>query len=256
MRAAMSRKHVAQMTSGQLIRQACVLVGGKGTRLGELTRNVPKPLMSIGGDAVFLDVVIGQLVRHGFTDIVLLAGHLADVIRERYDRRSAGLARIRVAVEDEPRGTAGALVSARDLLAPRFLLLNGDSFFDIDVRAFAAAATADDCEAVIALRRVEDGSRYGAVVMQDDRIVRFAEKKAAGAALISGGIYLLAVDIIDRIHALPCSIETDVFPLMAEERRLYGKVCEGYFIDIGLPESLALARRELLAIAPRELALP
>lgn len=240
------------MTADHLIRQACILVGGKGTRLGELTRSVPKPLMSIGGGTVFLDVVIGQLVRHGFTDIVLLAGHLGDVVRARFDRRSAGGARIRVVVEDEPRGTAGALLSARDLLAPQFLLVNGDSFFDIDLRAFTAAKTARDCEALIALRHVEDGSRYGSVVMDGGRIVRFAEKKAAGAALISGGIYRLQADIVDRVHTLPCSIETDVFPLMAEERRLCGEVCDGYFIDIGLPESLALARRELVAMTSKE----
>jgi NDP-sugar pyrophosphorylase family protein len=243
------------MTSQHPIRQACVLVGGKGTRLGALTRDAPKPLMSIGDDAVFLDIVIGQLARHGFTDIVLLAGHLGDAVRGRYHHRRVGAADIRVVVEPEPRGTAGALLSAREAIAPHFLLLNGDSFFDIDLRAFAAATTAGDCEALLALRHVDDGARYGSVVMQGDRIVWFAEKStAAGSALISGGIYRLSADILDRIHALPCSIETDVFPLLTEERRLHGKVCDGYFIDIGLPESLRQARQDLLAVAQREAA--
>lgn len=240
------------MTAGTVISQACILVGGKGTRLGDLTRATPKPLMEIGGGAVFLDIVIGQLARQGFTDIVLLAGYLGDAVRNRYDNKSSSAAGIRVVIEPEPRGTAGALVAAKDLIAPRFLLLNGDSFFDIDLRAFAAHGTADDCEALLALRHVPDASRYGAVALQGDRIVRFAEKReAAGAALINAGICLLQADAVDRVHTLPCSLETDVFPLLVEERRLYGKVCEGYFIDIGLPESLAQARRDLHELARR-----
>jgi D-glycero-D-manno-heptose 1,7-bisphosphate phosphatase len=230
--------------------QACILVGGKGTRLGELTRTVPKPLMEIADKTVFLDIVVGHLVRQGFTDIVLLAGYLGDAVRARYDRRSAGSARLRVIVEPEPRGTAGALVAARDVLAQRFVLLNGDSFFDIDLQALCAGHAAAGREALIALRHVPDGSRYGSVTLEGDRIERFIEKsKTTGPALINAGIYLLQADIVDRVHTLPCSIETDIFPLLAEERRLYGRICEGYFIDIGLPETLQQARRELTALA-------
>mgnify|MGYP001183745281 CR=1 FL=1 len=241
------------MTS--FIRQACILVGGKGTRLGELTRTVPKPLMNIDDTTVFLDIVIGQLARQGFTDIVLLAGYLGDIVRGRYDQKNCGAARIRVVVEPEPLGTAGALAAARDLLAPHFLLLNGDSFFDIDLRAIAADGNAVDREALLALRRVTDASRYGSVVIEGDRVLRFVEKsRTAGAALINAGIYALQANILDRIHALPCSLETDVFPRLVEERRLYGKICEGYFIDIGLPESLEQAQRELPVLAHRKTA--
>jgi D-glycero-D-manno-heptose 1,7-bisphosphate phosphatase len=234
-------------TTSQPIRQACILVGGKGTRLGDLTRSIPKPLIEIGDGVVFLDVVIEQLVRHTFDDIVLLAGHLGDIVRERYDGRSVGPARIRVVVEAEPRGTAGALIAARDLIAAHFLMLNGDSFFDIDLRALCAAYQQADCEALIALHRVADASRYGSVVLDGEHVVQFLEKNsAAGAAVINAGIYVLPSSIIDRIGALPCSMETDIFPMLAAERRLCGRPCDGYFIDIGLPETLQQARHELL----------
>jgi D-glycero-D-manno-heptose 1,7-bisphosphate phosphatase len=235
-------------TTSQPIRQACILVGGKGTRLGELTRSIPKPLIEIGNGAVFLDVVIEQLVKYAFDDIVLLAGYLGDVVRERYDGRSLDKSRIRVVVEPEPRGTAGALVAARDVIAPHFLMLNGDSFFDVDLRALCAASEDPDCEALIALHRVSDASRYGSVMLDGDRVVRFIEKKtAAGAGLINAGIYVLRASVVDRIGAMPCSMETDIFPVLAAERRLCGQPCEGYFIDIGLPETLQQARRELSA---------
>lgn len=230
------------------VRQACILVGGKGTRLGDLTRTVPKPLIDIGDNVVFLDVVIDEVARQGFTDIVLLAGYLGHLVRARYKGQSRGGARIRVVVEAEPLGTGGALVAARDVIAPSFLLLNGDTFFDINLRALAATCNDPDQEALIALYRVPDASRYGSVVLEGDRVVRFCEKNnGAGAALVSAGIYLLHASILDHIHTLPCSIESDIFPILAEERRLKGKPCEGYFIDIGLPETLQQARRELFA---------
>ena len=124
----------------QPVRQACILVGGKGTRLGAVTQAVPKPLVEIRGDTVFLDIVIDQLARQGFDDIVLLAGYLGELVQARYDGRLFGTARLRVVVEPEPRGTAGALITARAIVAPRFAMLNGDSFFDIGLPALCADA--------------------------------------------------------------------------------------------------------------------
>jgi NDP-sugar pyrophosphorylase family protein len=234
------------------IRQACILVGGKGTRLGALTRTTPKPLIEIGNNKAFLDIVVEQVVREGFDDIVLLAGYCGDLVRARYDGRASGSAQIRVVVEAEPLGTAGALAAARGLLAPRFLVVNGDTFFDIDLAALCAAADALDCDAMLALHRVPDASRYGAVVLEGDRVVSFREKtKNAGEALINGGIAVMRATLVDRVRALPCSMETEILPALAAERRLCGRECEGYFIDIGLPETLEQARRELIVLTQR-----
>jgi D-glycero-D-manno-heptose 1,7-bisphosphate phosphatase len=238
-----------QMTT---IRQACILVGGKGTRLGEATRAVPKPLLEIGEGIAFLDILIEQVARQGFNDVVLLAGYLGHLVQARYEGRTLGTARVRVLVEPEPRGTAGAIISAREILEPRFILLNGDSFFDINMRALAAEADAS-CEALIALHRVSEASRYGSVELEGDRVVRFREKvwDAGLPALINAGIYVLNQAIVDRIHSLPCSIETDLFPVLAAEGTLKGVVRDGYFLDIGLPETLQQGRRELLALRQR-----
>ena len=108
----------AYSSTPNVIRQACILVGGKGTRLGSLTRATPKPLLEIGQGVAFLDIVIEQVVRQGFNDVVLLAGHLGHLVQERYDGRPLGDARIRVVVEPESRGTGGALISAREIISP------------------------------------------------------------------------------------------------------------------------------------------
>jgi D-glycero-D-manno-heptose 1,7-bisphosphate phosphatase len=238
--------------TAQPIRQACILVGGKGTRLGDLTRATPKPLIEIGNSNAFLDIAIEQVARQGFDDIVLLAGYFGDLVRARYDGRAIGAAQIRVVVETEPLGTAGAFAAARDLMAPRFLTVNGDTFFDIDLRMLCTAADDSDCDAMLALHRVADASRYGSVVLEGDRIVSFREKaKAAGPALINGGIAVVRAGLIDRVRALPCSMEAEIFPVLAVERRLGGRECQGYFIDIGVPETLEQARRELIALTQR-----
>jgi D,D-heptose 1,7-bisphosphate phosphatase len=241
------------MSMPDVIRQACILVGGKGTRLGDLTRTVPKPLLEIAPGTTFLDLVIGELARQGFNDLILLAGHLGDVVRERYDGRTIATAYVRVVIEPEPRGTGGALTCAREFLTPRFLLLNGDSFFDINMRALAAEPMAADVEGLLALRRIADPARYGTVALSGTRITGFREKNPAvtGPALINAGIYVLRASIIDRITTLPCSIETDIFPALAREGRLAGGERDGYFLDIGLPETLAQGRRELLAVRRR-----
>ena len=106
---------------------------------------------------------------------------------------------------------------------------------------------------MIALRRVADPSRYGTVELKGKEIHRFREKNAdvVGPALINAGIYALRRSILDRIVALPCSIETDIFPTLAAKGQLAGIVEEGYFLDIGLPETLAQGRRELLDLRAR-----
>jgi len=121
--------------------------------------------------------------------------------------------------------------------------------FDIDLPALCGAFDSAGGEGLLALHRVPDGSRYGSVVLDGDRIVSFAEKKeAASPALINGGVAVVNAAITDRVRALPCSMETEIFPAVAAERRLAGRECAGYFIDMGLSETFEQARRNLIGL--------
>jgi UTP-glucose-1-phosphate uridylyltransferase/histidinol phosphatase-like enzyme len=233
------------------VRQACILVGGKGTRLGDVVRCTPKPLLGICDEMAFVDLIMEQLVCQGFDDIILLAGYLGYLIEQRYQGRSEGTVRIRVRVESEPRGTAGALRSAHDMIAPRFLLLNGDSFFDTNLRSLTNEAVSSDREALLALRWVTDASRYGVVDLVGNRIVRFREKEATNnrPAFINAGIYVLRSTVIDRIPISGVfSLEAGLLPRLAAEAKLFGVPRDGYFLDVGVPETLEQGRRELPAI--------
>jgi histidinol-phosphate phosphatase family protein len=232
-----------------MTRQAVVLVGGKGTRLGHLAATTPKPLMSIDGETLFLDEVIFNIARYGFDDIVLLAGHLHEQFIDRYCGKQVRGANIRLVVEQAPAGTGGAIANAASVLAETFLFANGDTLFDINLRRLdKILADAPNAIAALALRHVPDTARFGSVDLQNGGIVAFHEKKAAQfghPGLVNGGIGLLRREILSFIDHVPASIETDVYPRLAAAGKLRGAEFSGYFIDIGLPDTLVQARTEI-----------
>jgi len=227
------------------VTQAIVLVGGKGTRLGAETLTTPKPLLEVAPGLRFLDVLLFELARHGLTDIILLAGHLGEAVEAAYAGKRVIEANVTVLRETSPQGTGGALRLATELLDPWFLMSNGDSLFEFNYRRLLAGLS-PGIMARIALREVPDPARYGAVTLKNGRITRFQEKSAdlEGPALINGGVYALSRDVLRMISG-PCSIEQDVFPKLAGACRLGGEAFEGYFLDIGLPDTLVQARREI-----------
>ena len=239
--------------SGAAIRQAVILAGGKGTRLGAITQTIPKPMLPIAGDRPFLDYLLEMIERHGYHEILLLGGYLGEVLEAAYDGRRMGNAVIRVLREPAPLGTAGALTIARELLDPRFLMMNGDAFFDINLRALEQASQQDGAMATLALRSVADAARYGRVIEEQGRVVAFLEKDLSrpGPGVINGGVYVLKREILDLVHDLPCSLEQDVFPVLVERGQIRGREFDGYFLDIGLPETLERGHLELPSVRAR-----
>ena len=155
--------------------QALILAGGEGTRLRPLTETVPKPVLPLAGRPHIADV-IEWLARHGVDDVVISCGFLADGMREALARLEPGV-RIRYAEEPDARGTAGAIRFAEELLDDRFLVLNGDCLFDLDLSALLERHRAAGARATIALHPVEEPSAYGLVRRREDgEITEFLEK--------------------------------------------------------------------------------
>lgn len=242
------------------IEQCAILVGGLGTRLGSLTANTPKPLLPCG-DRPFLAWLARELVRFGVTDILLLTGHLSEQVRSAAAELEAALPRpARIAISEEPfrAGTGGAVFHARDRLADRFLLCNGDSLLDCNLANLLAAAAGDDAGVTgrILLRALPDASRFGVVETDGDHVVAFRERPppdaqaAARPGTINAGIYAFNRRLIDVLTP-SCSLEADVLPRLAAAGTLRGTVAGGYFRDIGVPDDFARAQTELPALLHR-----
>ena len=234
------------------IRQCAVLAGGLGTRLGPVTAATPKPLLTVG-DRPFLAWLLREVARYGITDVLLLTGHLSEVLQAGMQGLRDRLPRaVTLAVSEEPvrAGTGGALHHAREHLHDSFLLLNGDSLFDCDLAPLLVPEPG--VMGRLALRRLADASRYGVVELDGDRVTAFRERPAPGSpGLINGGIYRLDRRVVDRTAPV-CSLERDVLPGLARDGLLRGTESAGWFIDIGIPPDLERAQTEL----PRRLARP
>jgi mannose-1-phosphate guanylyltransferase len=228
--------------------QALVLAGGEGTRLRPLTYTVPKPVLPLAGRP-HIAYVIEWLVSHGVDDVIVSCGHLADGMRNALSELETG-AEIRYAEEPDARGTAGAIRFAEDMLAERFLVLNGDILCDLDLTALIDQHEETGAKATIALYPVSDPSGYGLVRRHEDgEITEFLEKPEPDEIdtdEINAGAYLLQRSVLDEIPPeRAVSIEREVFPRLVENG-LYGIRLEGYWIDIGTPERYLEANWDIL----------
>jgi D-glycero-D-manno-heptose 1,7-bisphosphate phosphatase len=155
-----------------------------------------------------------------------------------------------VAIEPQPLGTAGGLRLFADRLEDSFLLLNGDTRFDVNLLDLPLHA--GDALATLALRRTAPGARYGTVEVDAGGLIGgFPARSPDRSGPINGGIYLLRKAILGHIADGPVSMESDVFPKLASAGALRGALYDGDFIDIGIPEDLAAAQEKIPAMARR-----
>ncbi len=239
------------------IRQCAILAGGLATRLGDIAAETPKPVLEVGGRP-FIAWLMREMLRFGVDDFIILTGHLPRAVERAVLRAADALPRpVRVRFSEEPEraGTGGALFHAAPLLAGRFLMCNGDSLFDCNVAALLAgfAADGDDVLARMVVREIPDASRYGTVTLDGARVTAFRERPETAQAapgLINAGIYAMDRRVLGRLSA-DCSLERDLLAPLASDGALRAVRQDGWFVDIGIPNDLARARRELAGCMDR-----
>lgn len=224
--------------------EAIILAGGFGTRLQSVVSDVPKPMAPIG-DKPFLHYILTTLYKQDVTHVVLSVGYKHETIVNYFGSEYLGM-QIDYAVEDEPLGTGGAIKKALKMIKSNdILVLNGDTFFDIelsDLRHFYEEKAAD---IAIALKTMRDFDRYGVVEVAKERVTAFREKKPSKEGEINGGIYFLKRNLFDK-YSLP-----DVFSFeefledYMKTLRIFAKPYDSYFIDIGVPDDYSKAIQEL-----------
>jgi len=228
-----------------------ILAGGLGTRLRSVVAHRPKVLAEVQGRpflAYLLDQVVGAGVRYAVVCTGYLGAQVRAMFGDAYD--SLDLAYCQ---EPEPLGTAGALRLALPLFkSDPVLVMNGDSFCEVDLTALWVWHGAQAATATLLLATVPDTRRYGCVQVDEDGLVlRFDEKaQGSGPGWINAGVYLLSQRLVRAIAEREMvSLERQVFPAWIG-RGLYGYRNQGRFLDIGTPEAYAVAQRFFASETP------
>lgn len=222
--------------------EAIVLAGGFGTRLRGIVDDVPKPLAPVAGRP-FLAWLLDRLAASGMRRCILATGYMADIIEQRIGAHWQGMD-IDYSVEPEPLGTGGAIrLAATRLLGDAAHVLNGDTWLEYDPAALESAAHNVRASMAIALARVDDVARYGAVDIDQGRVVGFREKGEAGPGWINAGCYFLAAEALAAFPALNAfSFEQVVLQARTQAGEVAAFTNTAGFIDIGVPEDYARAQ--------------
>jgi D-glycero-alpha-D-manno-heptose 1-phosphate guanylyltransferase len=230
---------------------AAILAGGLGTRLRPALADRPKVLAPVHGRP-YLAYVLDRLAAAGIRETVLLTGYQADQVFQALGERHATMKLVH-SPEAKPLGTGGALRNALDKLSsPLILLLNGDSWCDVDLADFFKFHQQTGAAVSMVLARVADPARFGKVEIDPDgRVQVFAEKQHGAANWINAGVILIARCLIEETPPGRISLERDLLPRWLDEgKRVFGYRHAGTFLDIGTPESYAQAE-SLIPRMPR-----
>ncbi|EGT3461027.1 NTP transferase domain-containing protein [Campylobacter coli] len=215
--------------------QAIILCGGLGTRLKSVIKDIPKPMAPIN-DKPFLEFIFEYLKKQGIKEVILAVSYKYEVIQEYFKDEFLSI-KIKYSIEKEPLGTGGAIKEALKFIKNEAYVLNGDTFFDIDLTKLKLNGN----RICLALKQMNDFDRYGTVnVDKHGFVISFEEKVFKKQGLINGGIYLLKKDIFDEF-----SLEKKFsFEEFLQENykllKIQTQIFNNYFMDIGIPEDYFL----------------
>lgn len=226
-----------------MIQKAVILAGGKGTRLASVVQDKPKPLADING-LPFLHYLLLDLKKKGIKEVVLLVGHMKELIMD-YFKEEYHQLKVSYEIESEPRGTGGFIAELSTKWKEPILLINGDTYFDVDIQAMYEQFSKSNA-IQMAVKKVMNQDRYGVLEIENNRIVNFKVKSFIDKGFINGGIYLLPKGIFKN-YALPYSfsLEKEFFEAYKDELFIEPFYSNGYFIDIGIPEDYELAQSSI-----------
>lgn len=228
--------------------EVVILAGGLGTRLRSVVADVPKCMAPVAGKP-FLWYLLKYLTKYDVSRVILSVGYLREVIFEWINSNKDEFPfEFDYAIEEEPLGTGGgiklALNKVRD---PYAIILNGDTFFDVNLDTLCQYHYSSKKNITLALKLMRKFNRYGTVSLDKmyGTILSFNEKQYCDEGLINGGVYIVNRNA-SIFEGLPdkFSFETAVLEPQCAALNLQGLVQDGYFIDIGIPEDYDKANRE------------
>jgi mannose-1-phosphate guanylyltransferase len=230
---------------------AILLVGGFGTRLMPLTKNTPKPMLTVAGIPV-TEHQLNMAKAAGITKIVLATSYLSELFTPYFGDGSKWGMQIQYAVEETPLGTGGAIRNAAKLInsSESIVILNGDVLSSHNLSEQIRQHEAKNADVTLHLTQVEDARAYGCVPTDSNgRVTAFLEKMDKPVTnQINAGCYVFNPRVLDSIPLdTVVSVERETFPLLVKNgAAVYGYVENSYWVDIGTPQALMNASCEIV----------
>lgn len=218
-----------------------ILVGGRGERLGSITKKVPKPLVKIK-DKLFLDLLLCKLIKYNFKKIFLLCSYKKEIFFNKYHNKKIHNSKIICIDEGNPKDTGGALHSVRKKISEDFFLMNGDSFFDVNFNLLSNIKLKKNI-GVMALTNnagYKKNNKMNNLNIDKSNIIRFSKHKTN---LMNGGIYYFKKDIFKYIPNKKISLENEIMNKLITKKMIKGIYFDNIFIDIGSKDKLSLLRK-------------
>jgi len=229
-----------------ITKEAIILAGGEGTRLKNTVQGLPKTLAPVSGKP-FIEYILKELKLSGIQRFVFAIGKNHGQIADYLNDQHASLDH-QLVIEDDPMGTGGAIMNALQHCRENTVaIVNGDTLFKVKLDKMASFHHMCGAECTLALKHMKSVSRYGEVKLNKDySIASFHEKAEMSEGLINGGFYLLNKRLfLENEFSGKFSFEADYLEKKIGQRRIFGVVQDGYFIDIGVPEDYFRAQDEI-----------
>lgn len=230
-----------------------IMAGGKGTRIASLNANVPKPMINIAGKPV-LEHTLECLRSQGFDDVIITVSHMADVIMNYFgDGKNFGV-KIEYYVEEKPLGNAGALFRLRDKLGDRFLLLNADAIFDVDLNRFAEFHA--DKHALATLFTHPNSHPYDSgIIIADEnrRVTQWLTKEDIRPQWyknrVNAGIHIIESGVLDDVDVNGEKIDLDrqILKPLCRTGRVFCYDSPEYVKDMGTPERYTQVQNDFIS---------
>jgi D-glycero-alpha-D-manno-heptose 1-phosphate guanylyltransferase len=211
--------------------EAIILAGGLGTRLHPICSDRPKPMADIQGKP-FIEYLLDYWKHQGITHFIFSVGHLHHIIMRYFGLKYQNIP-IDYAIENVPLGTGGGLLHSIPYLHyndATFLVLNGDTFFNVSLKNFIHKG-----KVTLALYSIEKNTRYHGVTLSEEGLIKSLNDQSS--EFINGGCYLFNKKALSEFQQKgPISLENEILPILISQDNCYGQLFDGNFLDIGIPE--------------------
>ncbi len=215
-----------------------ILAGGKGTRIRKYLRNNPKPLVKIN-HLYFLEYLINNISKFYINKIFIIAGYKGKKIFKTFNNLEKNLIPIKVLIEKKPLGTAGALTLVKNKVTDNFIVLNGDSIFDINLNEIANIELKKN-QSFMALTKntnYKSNKTLTNIKLKKNLVIRTNTSK-----IMNAGVYKFNKELIKNIKPNFQSLENEILSKKIENREVIGKYFDNFFLDIGTPKNLKLSK--------------